>query len=128
MPYQDTDLDCSITVCSYNRRENCNAEEHVDDLWPDNINCPFFRLNFKKPEDTEDFETMIKESGIPYLVINSDSTHFQTIRLPNETGPRRSDFVGIVRGTEQDISEFIFWKSADGELGCTHNDQLKLDL
>jgi len=127
MPYDNVDLDCGLVICSNNERKECQADCHVDELMPGNISCRCFgfiigdETDWTWAEDIEELLELIEENNIPYLSIDDDSTHFETIRLSDKA-------VGVCRGNKEDIKEFRFWKSVDGGMGATHKDQLELDL
>lgn len=127
MPYEEINVDCKVLLCSQNDSGACDCDCHTDDLNPDHSDCAhfnfstlFYNVDLKKWE-IAGVLSMIEEQEIPFLVIDGESTHFQTVQSAG------GDYC-LVQGSEADIMDHRIWKHVDGGFGCTHKDQLTLSL
>ena len=125
MPHDEVSLECSVGFCSLNWNGQCASDYYARELSPDRISCPHFDFAFgasgSEKIDEGKLLEYIKESGVPYVVVDRDSDNFEVVKIGGEAA-------GIVRGSEKDVAEFRFWKNVDGGIGCTHEDQTELEL
>lgn len=127
MPYENVSVECDVIMCDNHDEDGyCNYDGVSSDLSPDEINCQEFHIShFNKTvasrEQVEEFRDYLEDKNIPFVCINSESFHFQSIWVG-----LKNDFWGIVQGDQKDFQEFRFWKSVNGSIGCTHINQLEL--
>ena len=121
--------DCDLTICYDNDNTECTCTDCEDtaELIPNNKSCPFFNYRFREGEllrvlDKERGDAFVEyyKDCVKYYEFNEYSLQFlfKIFKVDNEQVPT------LIRVTEEDINNFEFKISLEGEIFYTDNNQM----
>ena len=114
MPTGDIEIVCNNPLCANNDKSLCKNNCDINQLNPGKRDCPEFVFdttlydtNLSSPSYIDKMLEDINFLGIPFLSLDKDSTHFESVHTAD-------GYYCLIQGSEKDLMKYNFWRDDNG--------------